>query len=247
MRCAPGRAHPPVSDAAGFPPGSCPQAPPSQGRECGWAGLSSPRLPAPRAPRVPSAARRWKSMSVCSVQRDRLLSRALLLAGKGGGKKGSLRARRCTSRPPAEPPARCRSGGSGGWAGWQGRGDSRTPGRGANRTAGQLGGTPGLRAMRLMKAQRQRGRAAGRSPSSHVPPDRAVPGLAPPRRRGGAGGARRGQGPRTRRGSAPSVPREQAASGNGRARGGGRRGTRDGTPRPREERYRGRPHQRPGA
>lgn len=80
----------------------------------------------PGAPR-PSAARRWKSMNVCSVRRDRLVSGALLLVGKGREKKGSLRT------PPhvlasGGAARRCRSGGNGGRAGCQRRREEPYPG-----------------------------------------------------------------------------------------------------------------------
>lgn len=98
-----------------------PSPPLLQGRERGTARL--PRSPG--APR-PSAARRWKSMNVCFVRRDRLASGALLLVGKGGEKKGSLRT------PPhvlasGRATRRCRSGGNGGQAGCQRRREEPYP------------------------------------------------------------------------------------------------------------------------
>lgn len=90
-----------------------------------------------------------------------------------------------------------------------------------------------------MKAPRQRGRAAGRSPLCHIPPDRAGPGLTPHREREGKGGGGGGYkvpepdgvpASLSRPPPPPQPSREQAAFGKGRARGGGRRGTGDGAP-----------------
>lgn len=168
---APEGTHPPV----GYHPGSCPP-PPVRGQHG-----SAPRgCPLPRRPHL-SAARQRISMSVCSVRRNRLGSDALLLAGKGEGrrKKGSLQARCCPSSPLAESPSGVGERAAGPGLAGSAAGQSRTPGSRANRMAGQLGGTPGPRAVRLMKAQQQLGRIAGRCPLCHIPPDRAGSGLAP--------------------------------------------------------------------
>lgn len=114
-------AHPPIWVAVGPSPVGGPSPPLLQGRERGTARL--PRSPG--APR-PSAARRWKSMNVCSVRRDGLASGVLLLVGKGGEKKGSLRT------PPhvlasGGATRRCRSGGNGGRAGCQRRREEPYP------------------------------------------------------------------------------------------------------------------------
>ncbi|XP_053857588.1 collagen alpha-1(III) chain-like [Vidua macroura] len=72
------------------------------------------------APHVPPAAPRWKSMNVCSVRSDPLASGALLLVGKGGEKKGSLRTPAHVLASGGAAP-RCRRGGNGGRAGCQRR------------------------------------------------------------------------------------------------------------------------------
>lgn len=204
------------------------------------------------APPVPPAATRWKSMNACSARRDRLASGALLLVGKGGEKKGS-------PRTPAHVLAsggaarRCRSGGKGAGLAVSAAGRSRTPGRRANLTAGQLGGTPRPRAMRLMKAQRQWGWAKGQSPLCHIPLDRAGPGRNLPHTgEGGVGIKSFGPGgdqPFSLSPSPPGPPHERAAFGNGRAPGGACQGTRDvdASPRPREERCQGPPRRCHGA
>ncbi|XP_068864590.1 spidroin-2-like [Aphelocoma coerulescens] len=138
----------PPCGAAGPPPAS--RLSPSGFLQAPWLRPRPPREAANLAPRPPPRwalspragaallpARGWKSMNVCSVRRDRLASGALLLVGKGGEKKGSLRT------PPHVLAAggavrRCRSGGNGGRA-VSAAGKSRTPGRRANRMAGQLG------------------------------------------------------------------------------------------------------------
>lgn len=108
---------------SGPSPFGAPLVPLSRGPELGTGSPGAPR---------PSAARRWKSMNVCSVRRDRLASGALLLVGKGGEKKGSLRT------PPhvlasGAAPRRCRSGGNGG-RGWL----SAPPGRAVPRGVGLI-------------------------------------------------------------------------------------------------------------
>lgn len=159
----------------GYLPGSCPP-PPMRGQH----GSAPRSCSLPGRPHL-SAARQGISMSVCSVRHGRFRSDALLLAGKGegGSKKGSLWARCCPSSPLAESPSGAGERAAGAGLADSAAGQSRTPGSRANRMAGQLGGTPGPRAVRLMKAPQQLGRIAGRCPLCHIPPDRARPGLAP--------------------------------------------------------------------
>lgn len=99
-----------------------PLRPPVRGQERCSARLPISGLPAPlRSPAIEINERLFRAAR-------QSLSDALLLAGKGegGGKKGSLRARCCTSSPPAELPEGARAGP--GLVGWQHRQGDPYPG-----------------------------------------------------------------------------------------------------------------------
>lgn len=99
----------------------------------------------PGAPR-PSAARRWKSMSVCSVRRDRLSERCPVISGERGRGREERLSAGSVLHVLASGGAACRyrSGGSGG-RGWLAAPPGRAVPRGVGLIAWQVNsaGRPG--------------------------------------------------------------------------------------------------------
>lgn len=126
---------------SGMPSGTSPvRAPPPPPRPPSSASARSPGAPRP------SAARRWKSMSVCSVRRDRLSERCPVISGeRGRGREERLSAGSVLHVLASGGAAcRCRGGGSGG-RGWLAAPPGRAVPRGVGLIAWQVNsaGRPG--------------------------------------------------------------------------------------------------------